>query len=139
MNWISPIENARDAVASALAAGTSPFGLPAAQLLEHGSMKLFLYEPRGVDEQPVHEQDEVYVILSGSGRFVIGWSEDSLESVSFGPGDAIFTPAGAVHRFEDFTDDFATWVIMYGSSGGERPGRQQSIGLESNVGIKSAR
>jgi hypothetical protein len=25
------------------------------------------------------------------------------------------------HRFEDFTDDFATWVIFYGPEGGERP------------------
>jgi len=23
------------------------------------------------------------------------------------------------HRFENFTDDFATWVIFYGEEGGE--------------------
>lgn len=119
MNWITPITNARDAIASELAAGTSPLGLPAALLREHGTMKLFLYEPRAVDRQPTHEQDEVYVVQSGSGRFVIGWSEDKLQSFAFGPGDAIFTPAGAIHRFEDFTDDFSTWVIMYGPPGGE--------------------
>ena len=40
---------ARDAIAHALAAGSSPGGLPAAQLLDHGTMKLYLYEPRGED------------------------------------------------------------------------------------------
>jgi hypothetical protein len=29
--------------------------------------------------------------------------------------------AGKPHRFEDFTDDFGTWVIFYGPEGGERP------------------
>jgi len=35
------------------------------------------------------------------------------------PGDLLFVPAGIVHRFEDFTDDFATWVMFYGPEGGE--------------------
>jgi hypothetical protein len=25
-----------------------------------------------------------------------------------------------VHRFEEFTDDFYTWVIFYGPDGGEK-------------------
>jgi hypothetical protein len=32
-----------------------------------------------------------------------------------------FSPAGVPHLFEDFTDDFGTWVIFYGPEGGERP------------------
>ena len=121
MSWITPVTVARNAIVAGQAAGTSPFGLPAAQLRQHGTMKMFLYEPRGVDEQPRHDQDEVYVVLSGTGIFAIGWEEESLERMPFGPGDAIFTPAGALHRFEDFTDDFSTWVVMYGPSGGEWP------------------
>jgi hypothetical protein len=31
----------------------------------------------------------------------------------------LFVPAGHEHRFEDFTPDFATWVIFYGPDGGE--------------------
>jgi mannose-6-phosphate isomerase-like protein (cupin superfamily) len=38
---------------------------------------------------------------------------------AFGPGDLLFVPAGVVHRFEDFTDDLAVWVIFYGPEGGE--------------------
>jgi len=121
MNWITPIDRAREAIAAGQLAGTSPFGLPAAQLREHGTMKMFLYEPRGVDEQPRHDQDEVYVVLSGTGTFALGIDEASLERTRFGPGDAIFAPAGALHRFENFSDDFSTWVIMYGPSGGEWP------------------
>ena len=29
------------------------------------------------------------------------------------------TPARVEHRFEDFSDDFAVWVIFYGPEGGE--------------------
>jgi mannose-6-phosphate isomerase-like protein (cupin superfamily) len=37
----------------------------------------------------------------------------------FGPGDVLFVPAGVEHRFEDFSDDFVTWVVFYGPEGGE--------------------
>jgi hypothetical protein len=40
---------------------------------------------------------------------------------AFSAGDVLFVPAGVPHRFEDFTDDFGTWVIFYGPEGGERP------------------
>jgi len=41
--------------------------------------------------------------------------------VTFGPGDALFVPAHTSHRFEDFSPDFATWVVFYGPDGGEQP------------------
>ncbi|MFT5765663.1 MAG: mannose-6-phosphate isomerase-like protein (cupin superfamily), partial [Saprospiraceae bacterium] len=37
----------------------------------------------------------------------------------FEAGDVLFVPAGVAHRFEKFTEDFATWVIFYGPKGGE--------------------
>ena len=120
MTWTISSAQGHAAVAQALADGAAPLGLPAALLRERGTLKLFFYEPRGVDRQPPHEQDEVYVVVSGSGTFAVGDSEATLERRPFGPGDAIFVPAGAVHRFEDFTDDFGTWVMMYGPEGGER-------------------
>lgn len=83
-------------------------------LLEHGTLELGYYKPDGVDPQDPHDRDEVYVVKSGSGNFVV---ED--ERQPFGPGDALFVPAYVVHRFEDFTDDFAAWVIFYGPTGGE--------------------
>ena len=83
-------------------------------LLEHGTLELGYYRPEGTDPQIPHDRDEVYVVSSGSGYFVV---EDDRQP--FGPGDALFVPAFIVHRFEDFTDDFAAWVIFYGPTGGE--------------------
>ncbi|WP_420891155.1 cupin domain-containing protein [Minwuia thermotolerans] len=82
--------------------------------MEHGSMTLRYYAPKGRDPQTPHDQDEIYIVASGSGTFFMNG-----ERVPFGPGDALFAPAGAEHRFEDFSDDFATWVIFYGPDGGE--------------------
>jgi mannose-6-phosphate isomerase-like protein (cupin superfamily) len=91
-----------------------PAGERFAVALEHGTLSLELYAPRGRDPQKPHTRDEVYVVVSGSGRFACG---DERER--FGPGDALFVPAGVEHRFEDFTDDLAVWVIFYGPEGGE--------------------
>lgn len=74
-----------------------------------------LYAPRDHDPQTPHAQDEVYVVVSGSGEFVNGE-----ERHPFGPGDVLFVPAGRTHRFENFTGDFQTWVIFHGPQGGEQ-------------------
>ncbi len=81
---------------------------------EHGSMYVELYRPDKADHQTPHEQDELYVVVSGSGAFINGGSQ-----TVFGPGDVLFAKAGVIHRFENFTDDFVTWVIFYGPKGGE--------------------
>jgi mannose-6-phosphate isomerase-like protein (cupin superfamily) len=90
-----------------------------ALLMQHGSMSLRYYAPKGVDPQVPHDQDEIYIVVSGRGTVVSGLSEDKLERKSYGPGDAIFVAAGHVHRFVDFTDDFGTWVVFWGPKGGE--------------------
>ncbi len=36
------------------------------------------------------------------------------------PGDAFFVAAGVAHKFENFSSDFATWVVFYGPPGGEQ-------------------
>jgi mannose-6-phosphate isomerase-like protein (cupin superfamily) len=91
-------------------------GRRSALLLTHGSLELRYYAPRGVDPQSPHTRDEVYVVASGRGWFVRG-----SERVPFEAGDVLFVAAGDEHRFEEFSDDFATWVVFYGPEGGERP------------------
>lgn len=93
-----------------------PAGARSALAMTHGSMSVRIYAPRGKDEQTPHEQDEVYVVARGSGRFVCAG-----ERTDFGPGDVLFAAAGQEHRFEEFSDDFVTWVIFYGPEGGEGP------------------
>jgi Cupin domain len=60
-----------------------------------------------------HDQDEAYIVASGSGMFRRGE-----ERIPFQPGDFLFAAAGVPHRFEEFTDDFQTWVIFFGPKGG---------------------
>ncbi len=83
-------------------------------LLEHGSMELGYYKPEGVDPQTPHAQDEIYIVQSGSGIFVVDGERQPFE-----PGEALFVAAGVEHRFEDFSDDFSAWVVFYGPDGGE--------------------
>ncbi len=104
--WITPAE--------AMARPLSPGSL-AADLLSHGSMKVDYYAPVGLDVQTTHTQDELYVIVRGSGWFVNGGRRHP-----FAVGDVLFVPARVAHRFEEFSDDFGTWVIFYGPEGGER-------------------
>ena len=91
-----------------------PPGRASALLLSHGSMNLRWYVPKGTDPQTPHDQDEIYIVASGTGTFVRGD-----ERVAFGPNDALFVAAHEVPRFEDFSPDFATWVVFYGPKGGE--------------------
>ena len=85
-------------------------------LFEHGSLEVEIYRPRGVDRQQPHMRDEVYVVISGSGEFVCGNRRETFEA-----GEVLFAAAGVTHRFENFSDDFATWVFFYGPEGGENP------------------
>lgn len=91
-----------------------PAGERFAVALERGSLSIELYAPRGTDPQQPHARDEVYVVVSGHGEFSNG-----PERHAFGPGDVMFVPAGIEHRFEQFTDDLAVWVVFYGPEGGD--------------------
>ena len=91
-----------------------PAGARSAQVLAHGSMKLRIYAPKGEDLQTPHTQDEIYVVVRGA-----GWFSCAGARRKFAPGDVLFAAAGEEHRFEDFSDDFVTWVIFYGPEGGE--------------------
>jgi len=85
-----------------------------ATVLEHGTMIVEIYQPIGNDLQTSHAQDELYVVISGSGEFY----NDGITK-HFQTGDVLFVPAGVEHRFEKFTEDFKTWVVFYGAMGGE--------------------
>jgi hypothetical protein len=36
----------------------------------------------------------------------------------------LFVPADVEHRFEEFSDDLALWVVFYGPEGGEVGGEK---------------
>jgi mannose-6-phosphate isomerase-like protein (cupin superfamily) len=59
--------------------------------VEIGVYVLVAPEP---DRQQPHEDDEVYVVLEGTGTLDVEGV-----SVALRPGNAVFVPAGAEHRF----------------------------------------
>ena len=87
---------------------------PFMTLFRHGTLEVEIYKPEKTDHQTPHDRDEVYIVIAGSGTFFNNGTR-----MSFGAGDFLFAPAGVEHRFEDFTDDFCTWVLFYGPIGGE--------------------
>jgi mannose-6-phosphate isomerase-like protein (cupin superfamily) len=80
-------------------------------LMKHSNMTVEYYAPQRFDLQTPHVQDEIYVIANGSGTFI-----KNKEKILFATGDLLFVPAKMEHRFENFSDDFATWVIFYGDT-----------------------
>lgn len=96
-----------------------PEGAPSVTMLTHGSMRLLVFTPGtnsdGRDRQLPHDQDELYLVHAGSATITIDGQAFDVK-----PGDALFVPAGATHRFAPFTSDFATWVVFYGPQGGEK-------------------
>ena len=106
-------------LAEAQAAIPGPAGEHAVSLLQRGTLKAMLslsrFAPLPRPTTP-HAQDEVYVIVRGRGVFLHDGQRDPFES-----GDFLFVAAGTEHRFEDFTEDLAVWVVFYGPHGGEFP------------------
>lgn len=85
------------------------------ELFKHGTLSVEVYRPIKKDLQKPHDRDEIYIIISGHGDFFSGQ-----EVHRFIPGDFFFVPAGEPHHFDNFSEDFATWVIFYGPPGGEQ-------------------
>jgi mannose-6-phosphate isomerase-like protein (cupin superfamily) len=93
---------------------TWPEGVWDKSLFEHGTMSLIVFAPRGHDYQTKHSQDELYIVIKGSGKLMI-----ANQPHAFAEGDVLFVPAEKQHRFVDFTDDLTTWAIFWGPEGGE--------------------
>ncbi|MGR8921811.1 MAG: cupin domain-containing protein [Gammaproteobacteria bacterium] len=94
--------------------GPPAAGRLAVSVFDHGTLEVLVYEPRGVDRQTPHERDEIYVVATGSARFV-----DAAAATDVAAGAFIFVAAGETHRFEDMSEDFCAWVAFYGPAGGE--------------------
>jgi mannose-6-phosphate isomerase-like protein (cupin superfamily) len=78
-------------------------------LINHGNLSVEYYKPHQVDLQKPHTRDEIYIIISGEGRLMIGH-----QSYDCKVHDLFFVKAGDEHRFLDFTEDFGVWVVFYG-------------------------
>lgn len=79
------------------------------QVMNDGNMKVEYFAPKHPDRQHPHSQDELYIIIAGEAKFL----RDG-ETIMCNRGDVLFVPAKMEHRFMNFSEDFATWVIFYG-------------------------
>ncbi len=101
-------------LSGALNMGPPADGELAIPIFAHGTMQTELYAPENIDRQNPHNRDEIYVVANGEGKFFDGEKRVQVKEGSF-----IFVPAGVEHRFENFSNNFAVWVIFYGPEGGE--------------------
>jgi mannose-6-phosphate isomerase-like protein (cupin superfamily) len=92
-----------------------PQGAPFVTMMAGGTMSVEVFAPKGADLQQPHTQDELYFVHSGTGQIIINGQRFDAAA-----GDAFFVAAGAAHHFENFSNDFVTWVIFYGPQGGEK-------------------
>ena len=85
-------------------------------VLKRGTLDVRLSIPLPPNVQSPHVQDELYLVIRGSGVLVHDGRRDP-----FGPGDVLFVAAGAEYHYEQFGADLALWRIFYGANGGELP------------------
>ena len=91
-----------------------PEGVWDIEALKHGSMSLILFAPEGNDYQTPHSQDELYIVVEGSGVL-----EREGNEIPFTQGDALFVKAGEQHRFTEFKEGLKMWAVFWGKEGGE--------------------
>jgi mannose-6-phosphate isomerase-like protein (cupin superfamily) len=84
-------------------------GRPYLEFLRSETFELGLYElaAGAEDAQLPHDEDEIYVVLSGRGRFVVAGDD-----VAVGPGTVLFVEQHAVHRFHSIEEDLSIVVAF---------------------------
>jgi len=111
-----PSRGGRVTIAEALAQLPGPNGESFVSVFKHGTMIVEILAPPSKSPLPPHTQDEVYIVVQGTGELL----NDGVR-LPIRPGDFLFVPAGVEHHFENFTDDLTIWIIFYGPEGGELP------------------
>lgn len=71
------------------------------------SVGLYVLPAGGTDPQQPHTEDEVYVVMSGSGQIHVAGEERAVRA-----GSVVFVKAGDVHRFHTITEDLQILVIF---------------------------
>lgn len=79
------------------------------------SAGMYILPGGGVDDQVPHREDEIYVVISGTGRITIAERTHEV-----GPGSVIFVAANDEHRFHDFSEDLEI-LVVFGPAYSGRP------------------
>ncbi|MGD2114531.1 MAG: cupin domain-containing protein [Acidobacteriota bacterium] len=93
-----------------LAATEGPY-LP---FFDSRSLRLGLYAlPAGArDDQPVHDDDEIYHVVAGRATLWVGDEDGEDTLIPVEPGAIVFVRAGVEHRFIDIEEDLEVLVIF---------------------------
>jgi mannose-6-phosphate isomerase-like protein (cupin superfamily) len=92
-----------------LAASSGPYH----EFLRVPSLSCGIYSlPAGANDlQGPHDEDEVYIVLSGSGRLRVDGEEKRVEQ-----GSILFVPATSLHSFFEIEEDI-TLLVFFASGG----------------------
>ncbi len=71
------------------------------------SMGLYCLKAGQADEQQLHTEDEVYVVVSGKASFQCGGQDQAVT-----PGSVIFVERAVEHRFVDIFEDLTVLVFF---------------------------
>ncbi|WP_190129609.1 cupin domain-containing protein [Streptomyces mashuensis] len=79
------------------------------QFLRERNMSAGLYalNAGAVDPQGPHEQDEIYVVISGRASVTVG-----AETTEVGRGSVVYVPARVPHRFHHISEDLRVLVVF---------------------------
>lgn len=71
------------------------------------STGLYVLSAGGVDRQQPHTEDEIYYVVSGTGRITV-----DAEEAQVGPGSIVCVGAGVPHRFHDIAEELRLLVVF---------------------------
>jgi mannose-6-phosphate isomerase-like protein (cupin superfamily) len=77
---------------------------------------LYVLEAGATDPQSPHTEDELYVVMAGRGRIIVGDDEADV-----GPGSVVFVAADVPHRFVDIVERLVI-LVAFGPAEGSRRG-----------------
>ena len=97
-------------------------------------MELVCYEPGTSTVEHHHVgQDEIFMILEGSGTITVGG-----EPVRVGPGSLVFAPADIKHGIQPDTDGRMVMVFVKAPGRASRPGRAaKTAKAETAAGVSA--
>lgn len=96
-------------LAQELADDTANHTHPYYEFLNHAALSAGIYKLQSgrPDLQNPHSEDEIYYVLEGQSKMVIGSSSHSISQ-----GDIIYVPAFEEHRFYDIQEDLKLLVFF---------------------------
>lgn len=71
------------------------------------SVGLYALDAGAVDPQQPHDEDEVYVVVSGRGAVTVGQ-----ETTAVARGSVVYVPARVPHRFHHISEDLRILVVF---------------------------